>query len=66
VERSELDQARELALDLVVDQNRVAKVGTAVDDAVADRVGALEGLDRPRLLALDEAQLQARRARVDD
>jgi hypothetical protein len=42
-------------------------VRAAVDDAVADRFAFdLERVDRGRLVALDEVQLQARRAGVDD
>jgi hypothetical protein len=38
-----------------------------VDDAMADRFALdLERVDRSRLVPLDEVQLQARRAGVDD
>jgi hypothetical protein len=38
-----------------------------MDDSVADRFALdLERVDRRRLVSLDEVELQARRARVDD
>jgi hypothetical protein len=42
-------------------------VRAAVDDTMADRFALdLERVDGRRLVALDEVQLQARRAGVDD
>jgi hypothetical protein len=71
VQRRELDGGFELLLDRVVDQDRLAKAAAAVDDAVCDSRDVLrdrvEGLDRGcRTVGLDDGELQARRARVDD
>jgi Arc/MetJ family transcription regulator len=52
-----------------VDHDRVAEARAAVDDAVRDGLGVpavRERLDRPRLAAVDEVELDARRAGVDD
>jgi hypothetical protein len=71
VQRRELDGGFELLLNRVVDHDRLAKASAAVDDTVGngrdnfrDRV---EGLDRRcRVIGLDNGELQARRAGVDD
>jgi hypothetical protein len=62
-ERRELPDRR---LDLFVDDNRLDEPCPAVDDPVTGRVAAdRERFDGAGLLAVDEVQLQARRARVD-
>jgi hypothetical protein len=66
VQRCQLDQPRDLAFDPVVDQDRVAEPGASMDNPVPNCVRAFEALGRPRIVAFDEAQLQARRARIDD
>ena len=71
VKRRELDQLPQRRLDLVVDHDRFAKPGPAVDDAmgnpgkVARRV--VERQNRlSRDAAANDRELQARRAGVDD
>ena len=71
MKRGQWDQPLERRHDGIVDAHRVAEDVAAVDDAVADRVETrrhvVERLDRLRALAaVDECQLEARRARVDD
>jgi hypothetical protein len=56
-------------VDIGVEHDRVAEARAPVDDPVGDRLGAgavREGLDGPRVVAVDEVELDARRARVDD
>ena len=71
VQRRQLGHGGELALDRVVDHDRLAEALAAVDDAVRDgpdpgRHG-LQRLDRlGRVVLADHRQLQARRAGVDD
>jgi hypothetical protein len=67
VQRSEGRQLGDRPPDVFVEQCRVAEARTAVNDAMADRVRGLERLDRTRpVLFIDERELQARRAGVDD
>jgi hypothetical protein len=66
VQRRELAQRVDLALDLRVDHDRGRKPLAAVDDAVADRVYLDEVVDRLRLLASHQRQFQRHRAGVDD
>jgi hypothetical protein len=71
VQRRELDRSLELALDGVIDHDRLAKTHAAVDDAVGDRRDVLgypvERLDSCcRAIRLDNRELQARRARIDN
>jgi len=71
VERREVGESSELALDLVVDHDRLAEPLPAVDDPVRDRLDvAGRGRQRRhgdgRPIRLDQRKLQARRARVDD
>src|SRR5581483_2448060 len=57
----------ELGEHRVVDHDRLAEALAAVDDPVRDRVrGDVVRLDGARLAAVDERQLEARRAGVDD
>ena len=70
VQRRELDERCKLGRNGVVDQRRLCEPFAAVDDAMADG-GDLGSVfdrgDRPRLVvAVDDAQLEARRAGVDD
>ncbi|MGH3018365.1 MAG: hypothetical protein ACRDLU_08330 [Gaiellaceae bacterium] len=57
---------------MLVDQHRVAEAGAAVDDTMRDRLDQLAicALELRNLLdalvLVDKAELQARRARVDD
>ena len=71
MQRRKRRQALERCDDRVVDAHGVTEDPAAVDDSVADRVEAgrnvverLDGLRPARLV--DERQLEARRARVDD
>ena len=71
MERRELRQRAKLSLDRVVDGDRLAEACAAVHDAVRDgdyvRRRVLQRRDRlGRVVGRDNAQLQARRARVDD
>ena len=71
MQRRELDEPAQLVLDGGVDQHRIAERRATVDDAVRDSVDARrqrgERLDSPRLVrGVDNRELQARRARVDD
>jgi hypothetical protein len=70
VQRCELDQLLELVDDAVVDDDRLAEARAAVDDAVRDGVHVgrriRERIDPGRPLSVDERELQARRAGVDD
>jgi hypothetical protein len=71
VQRRELGQRVELALDLGVDDNWITEAQTAVDDAMRDRVDVRRnGLERFDLLGSavvrDRRELEARRASVDD
>jgi hypothetical protein len=71
VQRRELDRSLELALDGVIDHDRLAKTHAAVDDAVGDGRDVLghpvERLDGCcRAIRLDNRELQARRARIDN
>jgi hypothetical protein len=71
VQRRKRRQALERCDDRIVDAHWVAEDPAAVDDSVADRVEArrylVERLDGLRSAGLvDERQLEARRARVDD
>jgi hypothetical protein len=58
-------QVLDPADDAVVDPRRLDEARAAVDDAVADRLGRDERVDRVRFRPVDEMELQARRARVD-
>jgi hypothetical protein len=67
VKRRERRQLADRALHLLVEDDRLAETGAAVDDAMTDRVALdRERVDRRRFASLDEVQLQARRAGVDD
>ena len=71
VQGRELDGGLEAAQDVVVDEDRVAEARAAVDDAVRDRGDirrrGVEGRDGVRrVVRLDDRELQARRAGVDD
>ena len=71
VQRRELDELLERARPPVVDQDGRDEARAAVDDAVGDGVdvarGLLERLDGYRRVVLvDDAELEARRAGVDD
>jgi hypothetical protein len=66
VERRELARRLDRLLDASVDDDGIAQPRPAVDDAVCDRLRRRESVDCARLIPLDEVQLQARRARVDD
>ena len=71
MQRRELGQRVELALDLGVDDNWITEAQTAVDDAVRDRIDARRnGLERFDVLGSavvrDRRELEARRASVDD
>jgi hypothetical protein len=67
LQRREVDDALQLGNDVGVDQYGLAQPRTAVRKPVAGRIRRDEGVDRARLLALvDDGQLQARRACVDD
>jgi hypothetical protein len=71
VQRRKLDPLAERSLDLVVDEDRLAESEAAVDDPMYD-AGEIarrlvEGRDGVRgAVDVDDRQLQARRARVDD
>ena len=65
VERGDARQIVDRLLDPVVDQHRLRVPSPSVHDAMPDGVRRLEAVDGPRLLALDEAELQARRAGID-
>jgi hypothetical protein len=69
VERRELDELLESSLQGVVDQRRFAEL-PAVHDTVRHGLYAggrgLERLDRATLVAVDDVELEARRAGVDD
>ena len=70
VQRRELDKDTEPLFDLVVDPRRLAQL-TPVDDAMRDGVDLCRnGGERVDgccvTVGVDEVQLQARRARVDD
>jgi hypothetical protein len=65
VQRRELDEGLQPRNELVVDERRLAQL-TAVYNTVCNGVGRDEVVDRLRFLALDDTQLEARRARVDD
>jgi len=67
VQRRERLERRDLRTHHVIDQYRLTKPCAAVHDSMRDRRNVLgEGFDLSRFLALDEVQLQARRAGVDD
>jgi len=71
VERRQLDQLGDPLRDPGIDDNRVAKSRAAVDDPVRDGIGLVAGLGErvernDAVVGRDEAQLQARRAGVDD
>jgi hypothetical protein len=67
VKRRERRQLADRALHLLVEDDRLTEAGTTVNDAMTDRLAVdFERVDRRRLAPLDEVQLQARRARVDD
>jgi hypothetical protein len=54
-------------VDRVVDQHGPPEAAAAVDDAVRDGVDfLLQRIDPCRLVAVDDVELQARRASVDD
>jgi hypothetical protein len=65
VQRRDRTQLLDPADDVVVDPRRLDEARAAVDDAVADRLGRDERVDRVRFRSVDEMELQARRARVD-
>ena len=72
LERRESGQLRDRTQDLVVDLDRIAEALAAVDDPVADagELGSHGGVEigehLGRLVLMDEVELQARRAGVDD
>jgi hypothetical protein len=68
VQRRERRELADPPDDLVVDHRGLAEDTAAVDDAVPDRVCLdLERLDRRSApVGVDERELQARRAGVDD
>jgi len=71
VQRRQLGRCFELAHDSVVDHHRLAKSNAAVDDAVRDgRDAGRNGTERLELrgsaVRLDNRELQARGARIDD
>ena len=67
VQRSERNEPLDLPAHVGVDHDRVAEARAAVDDAMRDRVDVLrERVDLPRVVALDDVQLEALRARVYD
>jgi hypothetical protein len=70
VQRRELDQLLEVGDDGIVHENGLPEPRAAVDDSVRDGrdVGrrVVEGIDPRRLRAVDNRELQARRACVDD
>jgi len=71
VERRELGERTQLALDRVVDDDRLAEPRSPVDDAMGDGVDIIRGIgdrgDRvARPVFAHDGELQARRARVDD
>src|SRR4029079_5162928 len=71
VQRRELCQRVELALDLCVDDNWITEAQTTVHDAVRDRVDSrrngVERFDRlGSAVVRDRRELEARRASVDD
>jgi hypothetical protein len=67
VQRRERLELLDLSFDGSVDQDRLAETLAAVNHAVCDRGHVLfERVDAARLLSLDDVQLQARRAGVDD
>ena len=71
-ERRPVVQGRDLGSQLdrrqhpVVEQRRTHDEIPEVDDPVPDGIDGHELLDRARLLAFDDAQLEAGRAGVDD
>jgi hypothetical protein len=70
VQRGEVGELRQALLARVVEQDRVAEDGTAVDDAVADGGDVVRGVLQlvERLdpaVRIDERQLEARRPGVD-
>jgi len=70
VQRSEGRQLSDRRDDLVVHDDVLAEAPATVHDAVPDRADTrpgrlLQALERPRLVAVDEVELEARRARVD-
>jgi hypothetical protein len=72
LERRAVMQRREVAhlldcpLHRGVHEHRLAEARAAVDDPMGRRVGRRESVRGPGLLPVDEVQLEARRARVDD
>jgi hypothetical protein len=67
VQGRERFERRDLGANGVVDHDGLAKARAAVHDSVHDRLDVLlERVDLSRFLTLDDVQLQARRAGVDD
>ena len=70
VQRRKRLELLDLGPNLVVDHDRLAEPRAAVHHAVRDTADMSQGLspgrDLPGLVAFDDVQLQARRARVDD
>jgi hypothetical protein len=66
VERGDRRALLDVGEDPVVDDRHVDRRAAEVDDPVADRVRGGELVDRRRGLSLDERELEAGRAGVDD
>jgi hypothetical protein len=66
VQRRELRELPQPLLDGVDDEDRLAELRAPVHHPVRDGVGGGEALDRTRLPVLDQRELEARRAGVDD
>ena len=66
VERGDRRALLDVGEDPVVEDGRVDRRAAEVDDPVADRVRGGEVVDRRRRLSLDERELEAGRAGVDD
>jgi hypothetical protein len=67
VERRDRLELADLLAHLAVDQDRLAEARAAVDDTVGDGLGLdVERLDGDRLAAVDEMELRAGRAGIDD
>ena len=70
VQRRERLELRDLFANVIVDHDRIAEARTPVHNAVCDRLDMsrdlVPGRDALGLVSLDDVQLQARRARVDD
>jgi hypothetical protein len=65
VQRRQLTQLVDGRDDVVVDRGCRDEPRPTVDDPMADRLGRDEVVNRLRVVAVDEVELQARRARVD-